>query len=331
MQSRLEELRAGIDALTPLFVLVDPMAGEPLSGMGTPGTAAEAQALREEAWDREIAPVALPGTIALPPYQHPYLVQLLGPDDPLLEATLELADGERLAAQSKGLDGEGRAVHRIGGWLQSSMHFEQLGAIVSALCRVNTDAYTEATYLRLADRRALDLLCHVVGEHRVASQFGRLQSWAYLDAFGSLRRLRSPSELPQLLRLNVAEWRQMEGGEMLHRTIAQWLGEVRRKEGAVPQELYPAAGSAASEAASAARKWPHRFQNSSDQVVWATLSLLHPDMARLPAVQALLDDQGTQDEPPEPLRYLHRELGAIALRAGTAKSKQIDRNSGTSW
>ncbi|KQV82262.1 hypothetical protein ASD15_09415 [Massilia sp. Root351] len=317
--------------MTPLFVLVDPMAGEPLSGMGAPGTAAEAQALREQAWDREIAPVPLAGTIALPPRQHPYLVQLRGADDPLLEATLELAEEERLAAQSKGLDGEGRAVHRIGGWLQSSMHFEQLGARLSALCRVNTDAYTKATYLRLADRRALDLLCHVAGEHRVASQLGRVQSWTYLDAFGALRRLRSPGELPQPLRLDAAEWRRMEGGEMLHRTIAQWLGELSRKDGATPRELYPAAGGAVSEAASAARKWPHRFQNSSDQVVWATLSLLHPELARLPGVQALLDDQGTQDEPPEPLRYLHRDLDAIALRAGAAKSMQIDRNSGTSW
>ncbi|CAN7628822.1 DUF4123 domain-containing protein [Pseudoduganella sp. LjRoot289] len=331
MLSRLDELRAGVDALTPLFVLVDPMVGEPLPGMGTSDAGADARALREQAWGREIVPIVLARTIALPAHQHPYLVRLHGPDDPLLELTLDIADGERLAAQSRGLDGEGRAAHRIGGWMQSSMHFEELAAILSAMCRVNTDAHTKATYLRLADRRALDLLCHVAGDSRVASQFGRLQSWAYLDAFGRLRRLRSRDERPEPLRLSAAEWRQMERGEMLHRTIAQWLGETLCGEGAPPQTVYPSAEIAVSNAASAARKWPHRFENSTDETVWAALSMLHPAMPQLPAVLALLDDRGTEDEPPEPLRYLHRDLSAIAQQAGAGAHLQIDKNSGTLW
>lgn len=315
MQSRLETLRAGVDALTPLFVLIDPMVGEPLPGIDASGAGADPRALRAQAWEREIVPIVLAKNIALPAHQHPYLVQLKGADDPLLELTLDIADSERLAAQARGLDGEGRAAHRIGGWLQSSMHFEELGGIVSAMSRVNTDARTTATYMRLVDRRALDLLCHVVGEHRVACQFGRLQSWVYLDALGALHRLQSPDEQPRPLRLSAPEWQRMSQGDMLHRTMAQWLGELGGMDHATQAGLYGSIEDALVNAAGAARRWPHRFETGGDEVVWAALSLLHPAMPQSPAVLKLLADPGSADEPAEPLRYLHRDVSALVSRA----------------
>ena len=323
MPSRLETLRAGVDALTPLFVLVDPMVGEPLPGIDTSHAGADARALRAQAWEREIVPVVLAKNIALPAHQHPYLVQLKGAHDPLLELTLDIADSERLAAQARGLDGEGRAAHRIGGWLQSSMHFDDLGEIVSAMCRVNTDARTTATYMRLVDRRALDLLCHVVGASRVANQFGRLQSWVYLDALGALRRLQSPDEQPRQLRLNAAEWQRMSRGDMLHRTMAQWLGELGGMGHGTQAGLYGSIEDALVNAASAARRWPHRFETGSDEIVWAALSLLHPAMPQSPAVQKLLAEPGSPADPAEPLRYLHRDVSALVPPAGARPLSSI--------
>ncbi len=321
MPSELEQLRAGMDRLTPLFVLIDPMVGEPLPGLGAPEPGADMNLLRKQLWQREIVEIALPTVIALPPHLHPYLVQLHGPDDPLLSLTLDLANDERAAAQAGGLDGEGRAAHRIGGWLQSSMRPEELAAIVATMCRLDTDAYTKATYLRLGDRRVLDLLCHVVDDSRVASQFGRLQSWDYLDPAGRLRRLRSPCEQAAPLRLSAGEWQRLERGALLHRTVAQWLGEIAQTDGVLPEALYAAAESAVNHAASAARVWPHRFKTAGDEVAWAVLSLLNPTLPHSHAVLRLLADSGSEDDPPEPMRYLHRDVRNLAQQASTVLTR----------
>jgi hypothetical protein len=317
VQSKLAQLRRSLDPLTPLFVLIDPLVGEPLPGIGLPDAGADMTALRQQRWQREIVPVLLAKAIPLPPHQHPYLVQLHGPDDPLMEMSLELAEGERAAAQAGGLDGEGRSAHRIGGWLQSGMRCEELAEMISAMCRLDMAVRTTATYLRLVDRRVLDLLRHVVGDSRVASQFGRLQSWDYLDAVGRLCRLRSPGEQPEPLRLSVGEWQRLERGDMLHRTVAQWLGEIAQTSGMPPEAMYEAVEGAVTSAAHAARTWPHRFTTAADRTAWAVLSLLYPSLPHSPGVVKLLADPGSDDEPPEPLRYLHRDVRSVVQRDNT--------------
>lgn len=312
-----DELRCAFDPSTPLFVLIDPMAGEPLPGIeAVPG--GEPQPQREAAWGREVTRIALHERVPLLPHQHPYLIGLRGLDDPLLDITLELAHAQGTAARAEGLDGTGMAAHHIGGWMQSSMHPPQLAQALALMCRVNTDAWTEATYLRLPDPRTLDLLRHVAGDARVTGQFGRLQSWTYVDARGQLGALRAAGEETSLLYLGWQEWRIMDQGALLHRTLAQWLGEMART-GDGPsqhgkrraQELYPALLLALANAKRAARRWPSRFNKLEDQTVWAALCLLHPGLAGSDAVRALMDEPGTADEPPEPVRYLHRELTAL--------------------
>ena len=315
MQSKLTQLSAAIDPLTPLFVLVDPMVGEPIPGIGSPAPGSDPINHRAQGWEREIVPVVLAKNIALPINQHPYLIQLHGADDPLLELTFAIADEERLAAQSGGLDGTGRAAHRIGGWLQSSMRGPELGQLISTMCRVNTEALTKATYLRLADRRVLDLLCHVAGKSRVADQLGRLQSWSYLNANGDLCRLQSPREQDEPLRLSETEWHQMHGGEMLHRTIAHYLGETTFTATMTDPPTYAAAETALRLSAEAARRWPHRFKSDVDDAVWAALAMWRPSMAKLPAIHRLLDDAGSDSEPAEPLSFVHRDLIALIQQA----------------
>jgi hypothetical protein len=311
VQSKLDQLRALFDPLTPLYVLIDPMVGEPLPAIGIVEPGVDATPLREEAWGRGITPVVLAKSVALPPHQHPYLVLLQGTDDPLLEMTIEVAEGERQEAQADGLAGTGRAAHRIGGWLQSGMRETELAELLSTMCRVSTAARTSATYLRLVDRRVLDLLCHACGVDRVASQFGRLQSWTYLDPQGGFQCLRSSSEHGERLRLERDEWQRLERGDMLHRTLAHFLGESEQMQAWHPQKLYPLAEAAVLEAVSASHRWPHRFQNSSDEVIWAALCLLYPSLPSMSAVDALLDVRGNAEDPPEPLRYLFSEIQTI--------------------
>jgi hypothetical protein len=305
-----------IDPLTPLFVLVDPMVGEPMSGIGNPEPGSDPTEHRAGSWHREVVPVMLANNIALPPHQHPYLIQLQGPEDPLLELTLELAEGEQQAAQASGLDGNGRAAHRIGGWLQSSMRGPELGDLISGMCRVNTEAPTRATYLRLADRRVLDLLRHVVGDERVVSQLGRVQRWIYLNANCDLCALRSPNEQSELVRLNEAEWKRMESGALLHQIIAHYLGEPGLREAEIAPPTFLAAEKALINAKDAARRWPHRFDGDIDYAVWAALTLWRPATTEFQAVRKLLDDLGSTEEPAETVSYLHRDIVALIQNAG---------------
>lgn len=322
------DLRATLNAETPIMVLVDPMLGEPLPSDTRPGSEAEAQAMREAVWQRPVARIALAPRVPLAPYQHPYLVELQGINDPWLDASLEIAHGERIAAQADGLDGEGAAPHRIGGWLQSTMHLPQLAEHLSTLLRVNTEARTKATYLRLADRRVLGLLRHVAGDTRLAQQFGRLQKWGYLDACGQLAALKSPGEIAEPLRLDQDQWALMEAGENVNRTLALWLGEAQRRElapfGAAPAHtVYAPIFRALANAREAAHKWPHRFQTSLDRLVWAALSLLDPAIEHSGAVHQLLKNTGSIDDPadpPETLRHLHHAITACLAELESTRS-----------
>ena len=251
----------------------------------------------------------------MPPYQHPYLVALSGLDDRLLDDTCEIAHSERLAAQEGGISGNGGAAHRIGGWLQSTMHPENLAEHLSTLFKVNTAAFTSASYLRLVDRRALALLRHIAGDMRVREQFGRLQRWVYLDAFGSLVDLSSAREAPLPLRLSAEEWRTMEKSEAIHRTMAQWLGEAATADAALERkfnDIYGTVQLAVAEGEQAGKQWPHRFRGLADYTVYAAMCLLYPGFATIETVSKMLTHPGNADDPPELLRHLHAELKQLA-------------------
>ena len=307
----LADLVATLDPAIPVFVLIDPMLGEPIP-------AADSRA----DWHRDVVPVTLHPSVTLPPHQHPYLVALEGIDDPLLETTLEIAHGERTVRLSLGLKGHGGAAHRVGGWLQSSMHSDQLAGQLSAMFRVKTDARTSATYLRLIDRRVLGLLRHLIGDERLGGQFGRLQSWTYLGPLGRLATLRSRTEEVTPIRLSEAEWVYMGQGDAIHRTIKQLLGELGSAPvGAHLQEpqLYTRAGNALDEASRIADQWPQRFKQLQDKTTWAVLSMLFPDLANAEPIQRLLQEQGTTGSPPDPLMYAYPEICELALEYVAAR------------
>jgi hypothetical protein len=311
------ELSAAMDVAVPIFVLVDPMLGEPLHTIVE--GADDPTAAREDGWQRQITTVALDPSISLPPAQHPYLVALAGPDDPLIEETLELAHDERAEAQKGGLNGHGGGPHRICGWLQTSMHAEQLAAQLSAMFRVNTAAHTKARYLRQLDRRVLALLRHVAGDARVGGQFGRLQSWTYLDVKGALAVLRSQGEEPVALRLSANEWAVLGDGELLHRAVAQWLGEKalagEPNVALQTEELCSRFLSTIEGTKRVARQWPHRFAGTADLTTWAALAVLHPELPQLAAVARLMGGATASDEVPDLLRYLHPDIRALATAA----------------
>jgi len=309
------DIISSLDSATPTFVLIDPMLGDPLPGIESQMSPAETQAAREACWGREVTPVLLNSRTSLPVTKHPYLISTQGPDDSVIELTLELAQAEKDKAYANGLDGQGIAAHRIGGWLQSTMHVQELADAIAVMCTVNTRAFTQATYLRLADRRTLALLNYVIGDARIRSMFGRIQHWSYLDALGSISTLNGmqQGENANRLCLDHTEWARMQRGELINRSIAQWLGEHSRSgfDHPIPQraaDLYPSLDDAVDAAQHASIQWPHRFKEIQDQTTFAALTLLHPGLFKIKEIIAFLADRGTSDDPSDPMRYLAADV-----------------------
>ncbi len=306
----LEDLVAAFDPVVPIFVLIDPMLGEPVP----------AEDARDD-WARQVTPLKLHPSVALQPHQHPYLIALAGVGDSLLETTLAIAHDERTALLDAGIGGHGGAVHRICGWLQTSLHADQLAEQLATMFRVNTEAYTTATYLRLLDRRVLGLLRHLIGDARVAGQFGRLQSWTYLTPLGRLATLRSTAEQATPVRLSKDEWDHLQQGESMHRTMRQWLGELSLIDAAPQMDqaaMYDRTREALREAYQAALRWPHRFRDLQDETSWAVMTMMYPGLARMPAVAALMQEAGTSDAPAEQLMYAYPQVQSLALDYLTA-------------
>jgi len=310
-------LTSSFDFGLPCFVLIDPMLGEPLPTAYPPEETGQKAlvAARSEAWARSIHIIELSASINLPLHLHPYLVALEGLTDPLIAETVSIALDEFDQTRSDGLAGAGTSAHRIGGWLQSSQSPEALAKVMSSMMRVNTEAYTKARYLRIADRRVLDLLCHVVGSARVTAQFGRVHSWCYLDPVARLTTLQSRSESATPLRLDSAEWASLCKGELLHPTIARWQAELPTQTPRPPGVCYAKATAALEQAEGAVAVWPQRFTSPADRMAWAALTLLHPDIGQTPAVIAALNAEPEPGEPIETLNTLSTSLNALCLKA----------------
>ncbi|WP_341887456.1 hypothetical protein, partial [Variovorax sp. YR752] len=235
--------------------------------------------------------------------------------------TFDMALAEREASQADGLASDGTGIHRIS-WLQTSLFAEDLAEVMASMLRVNTSGWTDARYMRLADRRVFDWLRHVVGDVRVASQFGRLRRWVYLDARGRIVQLTHASDEIAPLRLTAEEWALFMQGEWMHVTAARWLGELARSDDRALWErarqddgMYARIAASLDRTELAVQRWPSRFAHARDRSAWAALDLLHPGIERDVRAQAALhappDDEG---EPVETMHTLSGTLRSLMLK-----------------
>lgn len=304
------DLVAILDPANSIYLLIDPLLGEPLPVDDGLASASALQAAREAAWMRPVTPVPLDSKIALSASMHPYLVALDGPEDMWLGVSLELAQGERETAQSDGVAGLGTSAHAIGGWLQCGQPTPKLAQQLAQWARVHPLLPTQARYQRIADRRAMDWLRHIAGDAALASRFGPVARWVYLDTRGQLAALhRSDGEAQTLpLPLEPAQWRRFMKGRALHTTLARWLGQLRIDGLPMPEGnsawCYQRAESALAQTAEVAARWPARFKQSEDHSAWAALLLLHPTLPRHPGIQHLLDSPDTPGAQPAGMHTL---------------------------
>jgi hypothetical protein len=270
-----------LDPALPIFVLVDPLLGDPIPVAVGSGDPTPERAL---AWQRDVARVALPSSIVLPARLHPYLVRLNGPDDAWIADTLDIARKEASAAQRDGLAGSGRGAFRIGGWLQSNRAPDALAAALADAMRLRR--FADASYLRLADRRTLDWLLLIIGEDRVAGALAFVERWVWLDAVCSLNVMTSSKGTSaDAVEFSLAEWADFSLAREVHPCLARCLGH--QSSPGVPDALPGVLGNTATEALAqvrAAVKRAHReraarpelLAGDDDVIAWAAMSLLHP-------------------------------------------------------
>lgn len=205
----------------PLYVLIDPFAGD--LELGIDATGKPHQRIR------------VPGTdLNQAVEQLPFLVEIEDARDPLLAQSVEWAALEHMVAC-----GAGDGPYRIGGWLQphatgsGAVLARQIGALLHA-----SGAPHGGRYLRLADRRVLALLRHApllsaamsaAPTLRPIDWYAQLQgiaAWTYLDANFGLQRLdcRQGAPTHAALKLDDAYWQLLGASETINRTLMAWQG-----------------------------------------------------------------------------------------------------------
>lgn len=299
----IDQLVAVLEAPFPIYALIDPMLGEPLPGM-TPAVGLTLAQARANVWQRKVHQIELDERVPLFPHQHPYLVELNGIEDPILQMTFELAEEEHAEAGADGIHGDGGAPHRLGGWLQSDTHPGQLLIHLATMFRLSVATRITAKYLRLPDRRVLGLVRDTVGETRMADLLGPIAKWVYLDAFGRVESLPGSGK-PTSLRLSRDEWKLISQSEVIHRAISQCQLDGQR---------YSQVIDAARQMESVANVFAHRFDGTADLAKWLALTVLHPRLADTRSVTSFMSQAG---DPPELVRHIYCELLTLMRSSDT--------------
>lgn len=213
---------------TAVFVLIDPLLGDPLLHEPLPEglSLQQLEERRSRAWGRASHALQLPAGIGLDAALGPYMVALDGAHDPWLECTVGWAVQETLASW-RAQPGQG-CPHRIGGWVQSAAPVQTLTAHLSAWLVLSTEAPTAARYLRIADRRVWSLAVHVLGMHFVTQRLAPIEHWHWLDAHAAWQHLSAASQVQThaaqaqpLTRWSQAQWAVMNQGPVIHRYLAE--------------------------------------------------------------------------------------------------------------
>lgn len=305
---------------TGSYLLIDPMLGEPLPDIQyePDQDLANIENARAQAWQRETFTVQLSSPIPLRQAQFPYLVELNGPSDPWWEISLNLAVAQRKSCREGGLTGTGGGVLSIGGWLSSACRTSELLNGLADLFHLNLPRVTRASYLRLADPRVLDWTLQVLGRERLSAAIAPIQRWATLDACGKLIELNTSSSPSHKLDFSPGEWKLMERGEHVHRTINILLGQADMEEPAAGPKPYDSVVRALDSTDLAAKRWPYRFPQPRDKHIWAALSLLRGAIDQSPAVQRLMELNPQADEPPESVSQMALPLVTATHANGAA-------------
>lgn len=315
----LQNLQARLGSGLPIFVLIDPLPGEPIpvDGIDALSNPDQLAAARKVAWGRSTHFVDLDDRVILiGKYRQPYLVELAGVDDPWLQETLRMSNEERSVSHKNGADGAGLAAHRIGGWIQSPQLPTTLTQTLATMMLLRVKTRVSARYLRLADRRVLDWVRHIVGDRRVCAALPSGLHWQYLAPDGELGSVNGHRCGPvSPLTFAPEEWNRIEAGPVHHATAARWYG-TGSDAGPECSKSQPVAGGArwaviekaVADAGRAAARHPERFRDVHDMTAWATLALRHTEDDIERVIRSLNELPGSRENTG---LSMHSQYGAI--------------------
>lgn len=299
-----ESLTQALDPAQPLYILVDPIAGEPVALAEVDEADLQAlQSARSSSWGTEVLAIKLPSRIDLPAHLHPYLVMPERVSATCVQLSWDLVQRELQASHSGGVGGSGQAVHRIGAWLQSGRSPRDVAEHLAQLMLLDTQVRTKASYLRLADRRAFAWLCHVLGDPVLSAHMGPVGRWLYLGASGRIERLvgHGDSCQPARPRITTEQWALLEHGPLVHRSLARALGQLAMDSGpplaSDEATLFALAWHAVQTAVAAASRHPNALQTDDDLTAWASLTLLQPNWSASPGGQKAIAHAAQPDTP----------------------------------
>lgn len=318
------KLREQFESGLPLYLLIDPIVGDFLPQLAfSPTDGAQLiRCAREKAYDRSVFSINLSPDIKLPPSHHPYLVAMTSFDDPWIAASLELACAQNEKTWAAGMAGDGWAVSKVGGWLQSAMPAEALAAKLAHWMRLDTEVRTDARYLRLADSRVLALLAFVLGRDRIVGAMGGLRLWIFMDAYGRLDSFynkasgEAANESAGLPRLDKKQWQILQNGAAIHGAIAKAWGERRKNSGSeinLPAEIPYAAAAAAADAFSGLPQPSLACTTPEDRCTAMALALLHPGWASHVEVKRHLAENVAEHSLADLGQELHEILTSAAV------------------
>jgi hypothetical protein len=324
LESMSVALAGRLDPLVPIYVLIDPLLGEPLPELAEAvSECTDLEALnnaRSSAWESEVFALALDETIELEVHRHPYLVSV--PD----LGAIALTNSARIAFEERAWAlASGQAPYRIGGWLQSACDPAILCAEIARLCRLHTECSVArpARYLRMADRRVLAMLRHVMGEASIGARLPSLSQWIWLDDGGSLERVsRSGPGCDEALVIPKATWTRLARGMDIHPVRARWFGMA-----ADARPDFDRVEDALAHARAMSATWPARFQDGADRQAWALLYLLFGDLSGQSDIETLLQhgDPAYPEGPGEPAEPFHLLFDA-ALEAAVRMRLKVARS-----
>ncbi|AKJ30328.1 DUF4123 domain-containing protein [Caldimonas brevitalea] len=246
----------------PLYALIDPFLGEPhlLAGASTSATDLDdLQAARRSAWKRAVW-VARDPSPRVEADRMPYVVQLEGADDPLVEL---LVQGAAMEAQQASETSIGKL--GIGALIETPLDGQRLMQRIEQMTTVMVRG--RPRYLRLADPRVFELLVHLLSARHLAEWLGPVGRWhlrlrngtwgcclgladdAFLsteaELYGRRQRVEELLTKPARLLLSVEQEARLLDGEAVSLTLAV----LQRELADVPDHAHEAAWTACEQAA----------------------------------------------------------------------------------
>jgi hypothetical protein len=270
----------------PVHVLIDPFLGEPRPLNGGPDgppprVPAPLERARSSAWEaRPVHDVEVEDS-PIPYSQLPYLVELNGPEDPLLAATVELAMTEQMDELNAG-----SGPMRIGGWLQSVETGRALAQRIAGMLLQTPPRQYRKRYLRVADRRVLILLHHVLPPEAFGQWLGPV-AWHYLNRSFDLEKVNGVAGGQRRFPFTLGQWRILEAGESINRSLAAWL----QQRCDLPDDAMDSVIAGALQASAKG------FAKVDDCMTYILYGLAYPGFENLPAVQPAFEQTAQQDEP----------------------------------